>query len=132
MRHVNWACFTHRYHHNRHHNHSNSHESSNRKTIINRLGIIKRACHRHGTSTIWAIGYISVAVNQVRGQCLVFHFAFARIVETERVQIAFLLILDVESHHQRIQSERIGNTYSPDRIDNDSPGKLKISTKCEI
>lgn len=31
--------------------------------------------------------------------------------------------LDVESHHQRIRSDRTGTTYSPERIDNESPGK---------
>lgn len=35
-----------------------------------------------------------------------------------------LFISDVETHHHRIRSDRIGTQFSPDRLDNDSPGKL--------
>lgn len=34
-----------------------------------------------------------------------------------------LFISDIEIHHHRIRSERMGNRFSPDRNDNDSPGK---------
>lgn len=30
---------------------------------------------------------------------------------------------DVESHHQRIRTDRAGTTYSPERLDNESPGE---------
>lgn len=41
-----------------------------------------------------------------------------------------LFITDVESHHHRIRSDtRIGTQYSPDRLDNDSPGKFFFSNR---
>lgn len=39
---------------------------------------------------------------------------------------SFYFLSDVETHHHRIRSNRIGSTYSPDRHDNDSPGKLNV------
>lgn len=41
-------------------------------------------------------------------------------------QFIFGICTDVESHHQRSRSDRIGSTYSPERIDNESPGECCI------
>lgn len=96
---------------------SNRHENNNRIIMANRrLDRITRICRRRIMNMKWVSECILVAVSPVsclcqtwlvHGKCLI-----------------FVSFTDVESHHHRIRSERIGNQFSPDRLDNDSPGKF--------
>lgn len=139
MKRENWDCYIRRCPGN-HNNNSKQLENNNLKIIFNHRAAIIRACHHLTMIMSLANEFISVAANQV---CeFQWHFPFNLFDSTMHVCVQYVLensncsikndltcnitkifSTDVESHHQRIRSDRTGTTYSPERIDNESPGE---------
>lgn len=142
MRHANWAYCTRRYLVNSSRRNNNRHESNNNRTQTDQRiqDHIGRIYHRRIMNMIWANGCILVAVSlvswsnqnpisiQMKRTPLIDGFD-----KTFWFSILKIFDLDVESHqhhqHHRIRSERISTQYSPDRLDNDSPGEFQFNLR---
>lgn len=105
-------------------NSSNRHANNNRIIMDSqRLEPITRICRHRIMNTKWVSACILVAVNPVR--CSHIHRLTLKMANFGDY-FFFFKFSDVESHHHRVRSERIGTQFSPDRLDNDSPGRYSI------
>lgn len=125
MRHANWDCCIRCPDSNSH-----NHISSRMRMVVHshRLPII-RAFRRRRMNRMAGNECTSVVASPVSGpthcsMIIMNNFETNRKYANISTIVEHLFcIVDMETHHHRIRSERMSNRYSPDRNDNDSPGK---------